>query len=117
MVKVPAWGFTRAQSEAKERFNLPLSITKDFALCYSTGLMKESSLRMKELASALRLSFSGAGVLDLLGGAVGLLGEVGHLDGLGSTLCQYLISNCSDVQDAAMMVAGMIGWRCENCEG
>jgi hypothetical protein len=48
---------------------------------------------------------------DLLGGAVGLLGEVGHLDGLGSTLCQYLISNCSDVQDAAMMVAGMIDWR------
>jgi hypothetical protein len=50
----------------------------------------------------------------LLGGAVGLLGEVGHLDEVGSTLCQYPISNCSDVQDAAMMVAEIIYWRYEN---
>lgn len=92
-------------------------MTKGFALWYSTGLMKEYSIGMKELASALRLSFPGSGVSTLLGGAAGLLGEVGHLDGPGSTLCQYLISNCSDVQDAAVVVAGMIDWRCENCEG
>ena len=64
------WAFTCAQSEAKNSAKLTFVNTKDFSLRYSTGLMKESSIGMKELApaSTFVLRF---GSLDLLGGAGG----------------------------------------------
>jgi hypothetical protein len=62
----PAWTSHVHRVRQKKGFNLPLSMTKDFTLWYSTELMKEPSLGMKELAFALRLSFSGSGVSTCL---------------------------------------------------
>lgn len=79
-------GLTCAQSEPKERFNLPfvndeglrtlvLDRTDEGIFAWNEGTC------IRTQTFILRF-----GSLELLGGAVGLLSEVDHFDGLGSTL-------------------------------